>query len=311
MLTDELMDPRLGMVASRFEHLERIESYGLQRVELVILLREEEADVRRFLARTGVALSVHSPLFRDAGLDEYPLLAAVFDTDADRQERALQLMEREVAQAADCGARHVVVHLQRSVGVLAEDVPADWGDARARDAARRGGERLAMAAERCGIPVHVENMMSHPLLALPEHYDAFFSELPPQWVRMCFDVGHAALDAAKYGFSTLDFAAHMAPRIGSLHVYNNQISDDFDFATLRAEGRLRKFPAHPTQSAEEGWIDLENVLDAVLTPNPEALVTFEVYFALDTERDSTREGLGWVATLCHRAWRHAAGRGVG
>lgn len=290
------------MVASRLEHLERIESYGLQRVELVILLREEETAVRAFLARTGMALSVHSPLFRDAGMDEYPLLAAVFDTDAERQERALRLMEREVMQAADFGARYMVAHLQRSVGVLGERVPAGWSVARARDAARRGGERLAAAAERAGIPIHVENMMSQPLLALPEDYEAFFENLPAQWLQMCFDVGHAALDGAKFGFSPVAFAAHMAPRIGSLHVYNNQIADDFDFATLRAEGRLRKFPAHPAQSAEEGWIDLENVLQAVLTRNPQAQVTFEVYFALDTERDTTRAGLEWVARICRQAW---------
>jgi sugar phosphate isomerase/epimerase len=305
------MDPRLGMVASRFEHLERIESYGLQRVELVILLREEESDIRRFLARTNVALSVHCPLFRDAGLDDYPLLAAVFDTDRDRQDRALRLMESEVAQAADCGARYMVAHLQRSIGVLGEEVPAGWDDARARDAARRGGERLAVAAERAGIPIHVENMMSHPLLALPEHYEAFFGSLPVQWLKMCYDVGHAALDAAKFGFCALQFAAQMADRIGSLHVYNNQITDDFDFATLRAEGRLRKFPAHPDQNAQEGWIDLENVLGAVLARNPDALVTFEVYFALDTERDTTRRGLEWVAGLCERIGSREAGRAVG
>ena len=292
----------IGMVAARLEHFQRIASYGLQRVELVILHREEHDGIRNLLDRTGMTLGVHCPLFRDCGLEDYPLLASVFDTDPERQRRYLQLVEQELGQASEWGATHLVVHLQRSVGIISEAVPPGWDEKRALDAAIEAGERLAAAAARTGIPVYVENMMSHPLLALPEHYAAFFDALPPSDISMCFDIGHAALDAVKYGFDLLEFASLMAPHIGSLHLYNNRIAADFDFATLRQQKQLRKYPVHPDHAPEEGWIDVLGVVDAVLSRNPAALVTFEVYFDLDAARDQTRVGLDWIAEACGR-WR--------
>lgn len=293
-------DGRIGMVAARLEHLERIESYGIARVELVILPREEERAVRRFVARAAPGLSVHCPLFRDCDLDGYPLLAALFDTDAERQKASVELMERELSQAADWGAGHMVAHLQRAVGILGEAVPAGWDERRALDCALRAGERLAEAARRVGVPVHLENMMGQPLFARPETYWAFLEGLPPEWVSLCLDVGHAALDAAAYGFDLREFVAHIAPRIGSLHVYNNQVAPEFDFATLRDEGRLRKFPPHPAQSVEQGWIDVAGVLDIVLGCRADAQVTLEVYWALDTDRERFLAGLEWVEGVCLR-----------
>lgn len=296
------LDRRIGMVSARLEHLLRIESYGLQRIELVILHREEEQATREVLKRMGAEISVHCPLFRDCGLDDYPLHASVFDTDEERRRRSLALMERELVQAAELGARHLVVHLQRAVGVLDEPVPPGWTEERALDVATEGALRLVEVARQVGVPLHFENMMGQPLLCRPEHYMALMEALPADLASICLDVGHAAFDGAKYGFEVEEFARSLAPRIGSLHVYNNQVDSDFDFATLREEGRLRKFPAHPDHDAEAGWIDLERVLGAVLATNPEALVTFEVYFSLDVDREVTREGLEWIERVCRKWW---------
>jgi sugar phosphate isomerase/epimerase len=302
MQTINTRDPRIGMVAARHEHLERIESYGINRVELVILPREDEPAVRAHLARVRPALSVHCPLFRDCGLDGYPLLASLFDTDLDRQAVSLQLMEREIRQAAEWGATHMVVHLQRSIGILGEQCPGLWTERQALEGAIRAGERLAVAAESAGVNLHIENMMSHPLLYRPESYLALLEALPQDRVQLCFDVGHAALDAAKFGFDLLSFADLLAPRIGSLHVYNNQIAGEFDFETLRESGRLQKHPVHPSHTVDEGWIDVAGVLARVLSRNPNALVTFEVYFALDTDREQTRAGVDWLTGFCARYW---------
>ena len=302
MIAERVYDRRIGMVGTRLEHLERIESYGLKRVELVILDRREEQAVRRFLQRTGATLSVHCPLFRDCGVGGHPLLAALFDTNAERQERSLRLMETELTQAAEWAATHLVVHLQRPVEMLGESVPPGWDEARVLDAALKVGERLAAAAECADVPVHIENMVSQPLFARPEAYLSLFEGLASPWMSMCLDVGHAALDAAKYGFDLLEFAALVAPHVGSLHLYNNQIAEEFDFATLRDQGRLKKHPLHPDDSTEEGWIDVAGVLDAVLPRKPDALITLEVYFALDTSREEFRSGLEWLEQRCAAHW---------
>ncbi len=292
------LNRQIGMVATRFEQLDRVAEYGIRRVEFVILPSEEEPAVRGHLSRHRPQISVHCPLFRECGIEGYPLLAAILDTDQERQEAGLRLMERELLRAAEWSGTHLVVHLQRAVGILGEAVPPGWDRRRALDCAVKAGERIARAAEAAGVPVHVENMLAQPLLCRPEDYVAFFEELPAQWIRMCFDVGHAALEAAEGGFDLRQFAALMAPRIGSLHVYDNQVEHKFDFASLRDNGRLRKYPVRPDRDPAQGWIDNQGVLREVLSRNPDALVTFEVYFTLDTDRDETREGVQWIARLC-------------
>lgn len=294
-------DSRIGIVGGALEHLERIQSYGVNRVELVMLQSGQDAQVREFIRRNGWTVGLHCPLYRDTPYPEYPLLAALFDTDPDRQALALTLMENEIRRAADWDAVYVVLHLQRSVGVLHEPVPEGWDQARAVDAAARAGERLARVAERTGVPIHIENMMSQPLLSRPEAYLALLDRLPSQHVRLCFDVGHAALDAVYYGFDVVDFAAAVAPRVGSLHIHNNQILEDFDFAMLREKGLQRKYPVHPSQEVEDSWIDIEGILRAIFAVNPSALPTLEVYYALDTDPDQFREGLRWLEDICFRA----------
>lgn len=302
MQSNRRFDTRLGMVAARIEHLQRVESYGMDRVELVIVPRDEEQAVRAHLERTAPALSVHCPLFRDSGPDGYPLLAAVFDTDPERSQRSITLIETELDRAARWGASHLVVHLQRAVAVLGETNPSGWTPERAVEAALEVGKRLAAAARGAGVELHLENMMGQPLLSRPEHYLAVLEPLCGLGVGMCFDVGHAALDAHAYGFDLTRFAALVAPHVGSIHLYNNQIHEGFDFGTLREQGRLRKVPVHPEQLPGQLWIDIPAVLGAILDVNPRALVTFEVYFALDTDGDATRAGMEWVADLCRPFW---------
>lgn len=288
-------DPRIGIVGGALEHLERIEEYGVARVELVMQQTHTEPQIREAIRRNGWTVSVHCPLFRETDFPEYPLLAALFDTDCERQELALRLMEHEVTRAPEWDAIHVVVHLQRSVGVFHETVPPGWTPERALDSAVRAGERLARVAEQAGITLHVENMMSHPLFADAESYLGFLDRLPAERVLMCLDVGHLAMDARYYGFDLLGFVRALAPRIGSLHLHNNQIEDDFDFAWVRERRLQRKFPVHPSQSESDLWIDVESILRELLAVNPLALPTLEVYYHLDEDREHFREGLRWLS----------------
>ncbi len=291
-------NPRIGIVAGALEHLARIESYGVRRVELVMQDREQERAIRRCIDRNSWDISVHCPLFKDCEYDEYPLLAALFDTDPDRQAKALELMERELLQAADWGAMHLVVHLQRAVGIFREPIPAGWTRDRALDTALAAAERLSAASQRAGIPIHIENMMSHDLLAYPEQYAKLLDGLPSEHVAMCLDVGHLALDARHYGFDPVQAARLLGPRIGSLHLHNNRIPDEVDFAVVRENGQQKKYPIHPSQSPGEGWIDVGAVFSAVLEQNPLVLPTLEVYYALDTDRPRFIQGLQWIDDIC-------------
>ena len=291
------------MVGARREHLERLRSYGLRRAEVVMLDRSQEGWLREYLAGMTGGFSFHCPAFHLEDYPEYPLLASLVDPNRERQERALEFMRRELDQAAAWGARHLVVHLQRNLLMHGEPCPAGWGEREGLNLAVDTVGRLLEASAAVGVPVHLENMMGSPLLHSPEAYQQLARALPQ--VRYCLDVGHAALDARQFGFTEIELARAMAPSLASLHVYDNWLPAEFDFLGLREQGLLRKYPVHPAHAGQEGWIDTVGCLREALTGAPGALVTFEVYYSMDTNHAETAQGLDWAMEVCREATRAA------
>ena len=285
---------QFGMVGARKEHLERLRGYGFRRAEAVLIPREDEAWLREYLAGME-AFSFHFPIWREEGLPDYPLRLALVDPDADRRNSALDLIRRELDRAAEWGARHIIVHLQRNL--LEEVPPPDSGDERegVALAAEAAAPLLTHAAED-GVGLHFENMMGSPLLHSPEAYRELARLLPE--IRYCLDVGHAALDGRYFGFAETDLAEAMGPNLGSLHVYDNHLPREIHFARLREEGLLRKYPVHPRHYTGPEWVDTRGCLRAALTAQPEALVTFEVYYSMDTDHEETAEGIAWTVESC-------------
>jgi sugar phosphate isomerase/epimerase len=286
------------MVGARRAHVERLRGYGLGRVEVVLFPPEEEAWLRDFLTGLEHGFSFHAPLFRQETYEEYPLKMAVLDPVPERRARALAMMRRELDTAAAWGAQHLVVHLQRNLLMDQEEAPAGWGE---REGVALGvdsvGELLAYSRQ-VGVPVHLENMMGSPLLHSPEAWGALAAQVPE--ARFCVDVGHAALDARYFGFPEAELAAALGSQVASLHVYDNQLPAIFSYAGLRESGLLKKYPVHAEHLGEPGWIDTLGCLRAALAANRDALVTFEVYYDLDTDRAHTAEGLAWLQELLGR-----------
>lgn len=284
------------MVGARREHLERLAGYGFRRCEAVLLLPEDDAWLREYLAGMD-RWSLHFPLFREAHFPDYPLKLSLVDPDARRRSVAVDLLRRELDLAAEWGARHLVAHLQRNL--LEEEGPAPPNDESAGvDLAAETAQPLLEHAGSVGVPLHLENMMGSPLLHSPEAYRALGEALPE--LRYCFDIGHAALDGRYYGFAEHELAEAMGPWLGSLHLYDNHLPREIHFRTLREEGLLRKYPVHPShyRDPEAEWLDTPGCLRAALAAQPEVLVTFEVYYSMDTDHAQTAEGIAWTVEQC-------------
>ncbi len=288
-------DKQLGLVCLNTEALARLEQLRLRRCELVMFDRQQEAEARRAITEGGLAFGIHAPLFRDVDYPEYALMASLVDPDGERRERAVRLMDSEIRQAAEWEADYVVLHLQRNLLLNGESAPEGWDEEDGIQLAIETVSQVAETAAGLNMPIHLENMMGAPIFHSPEAYVRLCEAVPG--VRLCLDIGHLALDAAYFGFDVVEAATMLAPYTGSLHVYNNQIEDDFDFPSLREAGLLRKFAVHPTQSPGHGWIPVGRLLRRVLAANPQALVTFEIYFRLEASPEQTLEGIEWVAAI--------------
>lgn len=286
--------PAIGMVSARVEYLERVRRYGLGRVEMV-QFRCSEAEVRQIVAEEWPVFSAHCPLLFPDWYPDWPLTAALVDLDAERRESTKRLIRETMALASDLGAQYATVHADRPVLLLGEASAQSADEASGLQLAREGCEWLQRQAERYGLPVHIENMIANPLFWSAEHYLGAVRDLPD--VQVCLDVGHLALNAAKFGFSLMEWVAAVAPQIASAHLYNNQFRDDFEFHELREGELLRKLPVHPTQSPGQGWLDVRAILEIVLAARPDCYLNHEIYASLDTDPDLTREGIAWVQQI--------------
>jgi sugar phosphate isomerase/epimerase len=284
---------QFGMVGARREHLERLRGYGFRRCEAVLIALEETDWLRAYLAGME-RFSFHFPLLREEPFPDYPLRLALVDPDAERRRQAVALVHRELDRAAEWGARHIVVHLQRN---LLEDDPAAPRDEAAGVAlAAETAVPLVEHARAVGVGLHLENMMGCPWLYSPAAYAELARQVPG--LQFCLDVGHAALDGRYFGFPETELAEAMGPHLGSLHVYDNHLPPEIHFPTLRESGLLRKYPVHPSHYTDASWIDTPGCLRAALNAQPQALVTFEVYYTMDTDHAQTAEGIAWTVGLC-------------
>jgi len=291
----------IGMVSARVEHLERVRAYGLKRVEMV-QFRCSEAELRRIVAEEWPIFSAHCPLLFPDWYPDWPLTAALVDLDADRRLSTRRLIGATLALASDLGAQYVTVHAERPVLLLAETFAGAADEETGVALAREGCEWLQEQAQHYRLPVHVENMVANPLFWSAEHYLRAVEGLAD--VHVCLDLGHLALNAAKFGFSMPEWVAAVAPQVGSVHLYNNQYHARFEFHQLRGSDLLRKLPVHPSQSSNDGWLDIEAVLATVLAARPDCCLNHEIYASLDTDPNLTGEGIAWV----QRIWEQCVAR---
>ena len=295
----ERFEPQFGMVCASLPPLQRTVEYGLQRTELVLIAPEEIPPVREFILANNLLLGFHAPAFRREDFPFRPLLCGLVDPDVERRELSLDLWEDNLRTAQEWGARYMVAHIQRPMQLLGEQPDADFGEAEALAIGIETGKRLAELSDRYGVPVFIENSVANPSFCQAEAYVALCEAVPS--LRLCLDIGHLFLDAAKYGLDAVQFARTVAPYVGTFHVYGNIVDDDFEFSDLPARQALRKHPPHPSQDVAEGWLDNETILREVLSRQPEALVTFEVHYSMDVDREHTREGLEWARRVCLEA----------
>ena len=108
-------------------------------------------------------------------------------------------------------------------------------------------------------------------------------------LRYCLDSGHTHLAALSGGFDLYAFAEELLPYLGSVHLWNTRGRDDYL--------AFHHIPVHPSQSPEEGWLDIPRLLEMLKDSSspiifesghsyPEALGDYDY-----------RDGVKWVKEL--------------
>jgi sugar phosphate isomerase/epimerase len=166
------------------------------------LIREQKDAIRRALGRWKMGLVCHLPTF--------VYLAHL--TESIRQA-SLQEVLGALETASDLGAQKVVAHPGYIDG-LAVHVLDD-----ALNLVMAAMEKIWLRSSQLGLMLCIENMFPRvgPFVE-PEDFEPIFKSFPD--MKLVLDTGHANIDD-KGGHRLLDFVHRYGPRLGHLHVSDN------------------------------------------------------------------------------------------
>lgn len=261
---------------------------GVGRVEFFDLGEEELADLTPLLdamADEGrPRFSFHAPVARSAWFPYSGVTCFFLSEDPARRELSFRLLGHTLEQARRWGAEYVVCHLTFG--------PTDTrNEFTARVLADAACARLAEMSRASGVPIDLEFAAYTDSFHRPDVFAAAVTLYPE--LGICLDIAHTYIGSQRRERDYWRDVAALAPGTRSLHLWNTRGADD-----ARAHGHQA---LHPTQQPQQGWIDVERVLGAVLEVNPSAALIFE--YPIPAVTPWIREGYDWISEYVERTAR--------
>lgn len=283
---------RIGMIIIHGgKFFSKIEELGLYRAEYAVISRKYRPMLHEFIETSKIPFSAHCPMVVPEDYPENPLLGAVVDFDEKRRVAALNMMIESMEEAAELGAEYAVAHLQRPE-IFGGANPSGATEQDALDIAKKGCETLAEKAEELNLPLYLENMMDNSVFNSPQSYYELFEEFPE--LGLCLDFGHLEVDSRKFGFPMDEFMDANVSKIKAVHLQNSE-PGMLDFKT-----RHWKVPVNPAQRSDDGWMDIESMLNRILTVNRDCAINFEAHIDETYGYEYMIEGIEWVKDMVPR-----------
>jgi len=175
--------------------------------------------IRRILEKNGTACGLHGPFYDLAYHSQDPLIRDV----------AVKRLRQGLRIASELNAKYIVFHSTYNQFVAEPGYWKKWPET-----AIRGLRGVLEEAEKCGIPIVLENIWDDR----PEPVKALLDIASSGYLKACIDVGHFNLFSK---VSLKDWLAVLSGHIAHFHLHNNfGTTDDhnslesgtFDFAHL-------------------------------------------------------------------------------
>lgn len=264
---------------------ESIVANSLQHGEFYNLPEEELPLLREWIDEHKLRVSVHCPLTQVPWYPQPPTWAFLCDADESKRELNFRMITDTLEKARGFPTSHVVAHFPSPSSTNgASEMTLSGQEAIAWQSANR----LSELSEKYDIPVHVEAFGPSPLLSVPFLRKVFVA-FPS--LRYCFDTGHMKLAMRRDGIDLYYFARELAPYIGSVHLWNARHAADYS--------NFRHIPVHPSQRPEQGWVDIEQVLQYIVPVSPTVTVILESGLSYPEALGGFdyRDGVKWVKEL--------------
>jgi sugar phosphate isomerase/epimerase len=287
-MLDKTRSDKLGFHCENpTEIRERVLANGLSYVELYNILVSDLPEMNRLITRHSLKVGVHCPLMVPDWYPYAPITSFLLgDVGEELKELTLRLITQTLHDSQRLCAEYVVVHFPKPAPPPQRHPEAKPQKQIAWDSVAH----LARLARQFQIRINIEGFGERPFLSgnyLTDVLDAF-----PE-LSYCFDTGHMHLAALRGVLDYFDFLEQLAPRIGSVHLWNTRGQQDYaDYAHL---------PLHPSQQPGMGWVDICQTIRIIRDSNPDAVFIFEhgTRFPPPFEMNY-REGVSWVREMLER-----------
>ncbi len=258
---------------------------GLGRVEAFDYARERLGQLKGVLnnlSKEGTSsFSFHAPVPRPEYFPFPGVTSFLLNENPANRQLSFRLMEDTLKQAREWNAEYVVCHLTYR--------PTDTQDeGKATRLAEEACCRLAEMSRSCGVPVHVEFAPYSSAFHKPSQFIEMMETYPE--LGICVDMGHTFLGTKQWDRDYLGDIEALAPYARSMHLWNAK-----NYEHYKIHGHI---PLHPSQRPQEGWVDVEKVLEIVLSINSGVKIIFE-YPVKEVTRE-VQEGFDWVRGIVNR-----------
>ena len=145
--------------------------------------------------------------------------------------------------------------------------------------------------DRYKLPINIEFGGYSGHFHEPEQFVDFVKD--HSLLGICIDIGHTFLISGIRNRNFFEDIEIMAPYTKSIHVWNTK--------GLEHNKKHNHVPVHPSQKAKDGWIDIKETLEIILTHNKDCNIVFEynnTYY--DNIHDEVQEGMEWVKEIVNR-----------
>jgi sugar phosphate isomerase/epimerase len=276
----------LGFHCNRLDLLDdMIIGNGLKRGEFYNLPSDDLARLGKLIDRYKLAWSIHAPLIQLDWYPKPPTWSFLCDEDGDNRELTMKMINLTINHAAEFGAEYVVVHFPSP----ASHTPVENLEEKIKAIAWKSCERLAELSVKRRVILHIEGVGASPLINA-EFLTLVLKEYSPP-LKYCFDTAHSYLAAQSNDFDLYEFEKELLPYIGSVHLWNTRGKDDYN--------AYRHIPVHPSQSVDEGWVDIARVLRILGSKGKSLPLIFESdrLYPETLGKYDYREGVKWVKEL--------------
>ncbi len=251
---------------------------GLAHVEFFDYPLDDMVELRNTYKEMAVngykGLSFHAPMPRPAFFPFAGVTCFFLNEEPESRELSFQLVEDTLQHAQDWNADYVVTHLTYG---KTDTTDSDKAILLAEDTC----ERFAKLSRDYCIPINIEYAAYTQAFNEPEQFVNIVSQHDE--LGICIDIGHTMLGAQMHKRDYFGDIEILAPYTRAMHLWNTRCED------------YEHIPLHPSQSSKEGWIDLEQTLEIVLTQNPDSTIVFE--YPVTEVTPYIREGYVWIENM--------------